>query len=64
MSTTPPAQVAPLVLARFEQVADTIAHEAGKLAAVLSDDSRMVCSLREQAAEVRSLLHLLKRGAP
>jgi hypothetical protein len=66
--STNPAECKPrsakllLLLARVEQVADTINYEAGKLAAVLSDESRMVCSLRAQVGELRAVMGLLKGG--
>lgn len=68
MSTNPAeckprsAKLLLLLLARVEQVADTINYEAGKLAAVLSEDSRMVCSLRAQVGELRAVMGLLKGG--
>lgn len=49
-----------LLPARVEHVATTIGHEADRLASVLSDDSRMVCSLRAMRDELREVERMLK----
>lgn len=54
---------APLLPARVEHVATTIGHEADRLASVLSDDTRMVCSLRALRDELREIERMLK-GKP
>lgn len=49
-----------LLPARVEHVATTIGHEADRLASVLSDDSRMVCSLRALRDELREVERMLR----
>lgn len=47
---------------RIEQVRDCIAKEADRLAAVLSEDSRIVVQLRVQVRELNEIARLQRKG--